>query len=233
MVVHCFNRSVCGLRFLFQGTGYTELFNSVYRNTIMERRVPLGQVPIEMNKYTDRKEYERIRDINKVARTLKAEVGAMNYFNSHGSLDRFMQEFTNHGVSLFLHKSYKNSTYWHISSFSLVHPLARSSSDAELLQNGVAYFKHVKLKMECDESNKAEVLVWYHSGVLRAACSCLFLRSDGLPCGHLTKLTLTYPDFVKTNLSVKSFLGTEDLLTSKYSSTRTGSVTVVNGGNRL
>lgn len=45
MVVSCFNKWRAGLLFLIQGTGIPELFNSLYRRTIVEKRVAMPDNP--------------------------------------------------------------------------------------------------------------------------------------------------------------------------------------------
>ena len=63
LVVLCFNRSTCGERFLFQGSGYAEAANSQYRRIIMDRKVPMSHVPEEVLRYMEKRVSERHSDL--------------------------------------------------------------------------------------------------------------------------------------------------------------------------
>jgi len=47
---HCYNRMPCGLRFRFQGSGYSEAFNSFYQRHIVNKKVPLEDLPQKLQK---------------------------------------------------------------------------------------------------------------------------------------------------------------------------------------
>ena len=50
MVADCYNRHQGGLRFLFQGSGYSESSNSNFRRKIMSLGVRFAEVPLEMQR---------------------------------------------------------------------------------------------------------------------------------------------------------------------------------------
>lgn len=50
LVARCYNRLHCGLRFMFQGMGYSESSNAEYRRIINSKRMQLSEIPVEMRR---------------------------------------------------------------------------------------------------------------------------------------------------------------------------------------
>ena len=52
IMIDCHNKTACDPRFLFQGSGYTESSNAIYRKLIVCRKVLIQEVPREMRRVT-------------------------------------------------------------------------------------------------------------------------------------------------------------------------------------
>ena len=64
-VVACYHRHRGGLRFLFQGTGYSERSNANYKRNIKKLKVPFSHVPLEMRQLTIRANLKRKNSFRK------------------------------------------------------------------------------------------------------------------------------------------------------------------------
>jgi len=126
MIAECFNKTRCGLRFLFQGSGYTEAVNSLFRNVVMQRGVPMSRVPAELSRVTERYVRERGYQRDSVSRVLFARIEATGAFARGAQLDRFMHTFTSFAIKLWYDRSMIPSREWRVAGFMLMPVLVQA-----------------------------------------------------------------------------------------------------------
>lgn len=214
LVVQCFNRTLCGHRFLFQGSGYSECFNSIYRSTILQRKVPLGSVPLEMKRITSMHEIERERDTYKISRAVKLLIQGSGLFTSQQNLDKFMMEFSNYAIRHFHELSFRHSLSWEIVDIRI--ESYENSNDKEdenkvEVNSKASQVSFYLQNMSENDRKNAQVKLWSENtssdSLLRGSCTCPFLFSSGLPCRHITRVIVQFPMYARNNMEIKSVLG--------------------------
>lgn len=215
LVVHCYNRTRCGLRFLFQGSGYSECFNSIFRSTILLRKVPLGSVPIEIGRLTNIQETERIDQTYNVSRSVRLLMEGTGFFRNRADLDHFMLQFTNYAIDNFHRLSFRPSLSWEVVQISF--PTTASlqpqggSNFANCSPRGAEKVSFVLETNVRQSVENAEVIIWHENldgaTILRSSCSCTFLSTCGFPCRHLTRVIVQFETCIRKNSDLKSFFG--------------------------
>lgn len=141
--VHCFNRKNCGLRFNFQGSGYAETGNSMYKKAIIDRGIPLSLIPEDIRIETlKRKASARERDAPVRFRTEYDLVLAATHGYTTERWIKLMSEHNNFGMELFVRGSMRKA-----SRYSASHPYTsrqNGQSDSTLVFD----FKYVETESE-------------------------------------------------------------------------------------
>jgi len=119
MLADCYNKFRCVLRFLFQGSGYTEAFNSLFRNVVKPRGAPMSRVPAEMLRVTERYFREHRDQRHRVSRVQQARIEATGLLLTGSQLQSFIDTFTSYSIKLWYERSLLPSREWRFSGFLL------------------------------------------------------------------------------------------------------------------
>lgn len=221
----------CGLRFAFQGSGFTEAFNSFYKSFIIDRRVQLRNVPKELKRYTGERLRERERELQKTNKNLKVALQVTLLVERGIEADSFLQTFTEYAVRMFLNDVHPKIGKWSIvrhkidshtrrgdvsyGSGTFSSALQQAGSDIFSNRNGhgVTFFLKSLSAEENGSSSFTEVRVWMTArngeNCMSAACSCYFMRSAGIPCQHVTHVVARYTEYCSSNVSIYAAVGTD------------------------
>jgi len=212
MIAECFNKTRCGLRFLFQGSGYTEAVNSLFRNVVMQRGVPMSRVPAELSRVTERYVRERGDQRDSVSRVLFARIEATGAFARGAQLDRFMHTFTSFAIKLWYDRSMIPSREWRVAGFMLMPVLVQAPDGAPQGPSNCRSVDFVVKQTSAARTAEYTVSVWPVTirgiTLLSAVCQCRFMCSAGLPCVHATRVSLLYDELCGNNPTIPQFLQT-------------------------
>ena len=193
LVVLCYNRSSCGERFLFQGSGYAEAANSQYRRIIMDRKVPMSRVPEEILRYMENRVSERHSDL----RTTKFSGQMASISVSQLGFD---EEEWLKVVELFVPYAWDIVTK---QSISLAHKYTVDGCETLVHEKygEVFSFKVVQVGAEESTSTRSYTVVcpksYASSYFIPHMCTCHWSNSAGLPCRHASRVATFFQEYTK------------------------------------
>ena len=179
LVVRCFNRFKRGYTFKFQGSGYIESINSIYKRMVQQRGVPMSRVPDELHRYFLKKHIEDEEKLRKIQFNQRAH---MILFKSIGFEEERWAEiakrYTNYALKLVVEEAIPWS-----SNYS-VRLLTRETDTANELE-----FMVFRLNSE-HEGHTVKLERTYEQREARPRCNCYWFSNYGLPCSHIIRVCI-------------------------------------------
>ena len=193
MVVRCFNRRRSGYTFKFQGSGYSESLNSLYKKLVQDRRLPFSRVPEELYRHFQKLRLENGDDLRKVKFFKKAH---RTLFKSLGLEDnlcyKISELYTNYALQLVFEKVIPNSSMYAVQLVSENFPLLFDVKSG----NGDEFSTSHVVKLEQFETKYEDMKY------LRPSCTCFWFNSYGLPCVHIVRVCIIVSRDTSENVSL-------------------------------
>ena len=182
MVARCYNRSSASFTFFFQGSGYSESLNSLYKKLIMAKKLPLCRVPAEIGRYFYKKKIENEEDLKRIKydkASHKLLISTMG-LNEHLWLI-VVKQFTNFAIKKVIEEAIPSSSKYDVQPLTeAILPLSEPIS----LQFRVSKVSNPQQ----GRIVKWEQIVEGPYSYTKATCDCFWYNSYGLPCGHIFRV---------------------------------------------
>lgn len=226
LVVHCFNRTCCGLRFLFDGAERTQPFASLQK-LVDDRALPESHEVPELLR-----EAVSARKQSKGANHSEVDTEAVVAFTdqklwgtddpNHCAL-QFMRTFTAPCLQHLKHYSLNSSDRWQVQSCSV-----ELDKVSEYENTKTASFQVVRGDDAAGENEVGllsynwEVLVSKGedasgSTMLESRCECGSSKMSGIPCAHEVTVFRSFNDETNEDVKVaRTHLGTQSLSLSNF-----------------
>lgn len=225
LVVYCFNRTCCGLRFLFDGADRTRRFDNLHKLIVDKPLAESCEIPELLREAVSaRKEAEaaKRREIDTDAVRALSDLKLWGNVNSDQCALQLAQTFTGFCIQYLRKSCLHLSDKWEVrscraeidragqsqniktASFQVVRSEDAINDDEVSLAN---YDREVLVSRENNsESVKFEFL-----------CSCGFSKMNGLPCAHQLIVFRTFNDETNEDVkAVRTHLGTTSLPMSSF-----------------
>lgn len=112
LIVHCYNRSRCGLRFPIQSTSYSESSKAEYRRIINTKRVPLSMVPSEMRRALIHRREEQRATNSGINLQTASKIWACGMFMTKECAVQLCHAHTRYALKLFQEESCASALLW-------------------------------------------------------------------------------------------------------------------------
>lgn len=203
LVVNCFNRTCSGLRFLFDGIGYTQTFSSVHELSVNNTLIESFEVPELLREAiktrTSFRTAKRAEVVTDTMGALNTRLDGVKQQDRHGL--EFICTFTDFCLQNFTRESLTGACHWEVQSCSV---------QSDKIDNGetikTVSFQVVKsIDVEnCDEGCSLPGSEWLvmvsmrfshlESKWFESSCECGFSSMSGIPCVHQVVVLQAFND---------------------------------------
>ena len=182
MVARCYNRSSASFTFFFQGSGYSESLNSLYKKLIMARKLPLSRVPAEIGRYFDKKRVENDEDLKKVKYDKAAHKLLINTVGLNEQMWSIVaKQFTNFAIQKVIQEAIPTSSQYDVQLLSEARLPLPDPISLQFRVSRVRSPQHGRIV-------KWDQVVEGSFSYTKASCDCFWYNSFGLPCAHIFRV---------------------------------------------
>lgn len=212
MIVSCYNRRTCGMRFSFQGSSFSEAFNSVYKRVVVNGHIEMSLVPREMRRAQDKtKTTQGVQD-GRINSSFVQRMVASTLFSTDAEAHQFCTTYTTFAINKFYDLIVCKARRWTI----VRHSVRTMDSESEREQVTTVTFTLLFEYPQGTDTERTRAISLINKfnpvtsvSTMSYKCDCILSATSGLPCVHVTAVVLTYRSYsaafpdVRTALHVR------------------------------
>lgn len=218
MITICYRNICVKRRFYFQGSGYTDSSNALYKKEMLDTKIRLSNIPHVLKMKTlETLETRKVVSLLKVS-FLRKRIMRTNVRIPLKIIDGFLDTYISYSIHKFLDETVPKSTYYVVVSSKIdchqnmtcSHGFVNIEAN-QLTSTSIVTVYTVSQQFNApteEEANPCQHIVLIAKRTpskSTGSCFCNHPMNHGLPCVYMARVTMVYPDLKIPNTRVKSF----------------------------